>query len=340
MGETSRRIGRDLVAFGPHRGAHRVAVRAAISIAVPLVVLWATGRLDLSVYAAFGAFASLYGRHEPYRVRIRMQAAAGAVFLGVMLLGTLLALAHAHVLVLIGFVAAVAFGVTVLAQSARWHPPGALFAVFAAGATATLPADGGSVPALLVVGGATVAWSLSVTAGIALLRRGPRGMLPLEPPRWQRPDLLAAAGVGVGALAAGLAGIALVGSHWYWAMVAAVAALGGAQLTARLVRGIQRLAGTVAGILVAAGVLALDLPPLAVIAVAVGCQAGAELFVARNYGFAMLFVTPLALLMIALAAPADPTVLLRDRLLDTVIGVAIGTVVAVVSAAVRRRVAR
>ncbi|WP_460773358.1 FUSC family protein [Microbacterium sp. GXF7504] len=339
MGETSRRFGRDLVALGPHRGAHRVALRAAVSIAVPLLVLWAIGRLDLSVYAAFGAFASLYGRHDPYPVRLRMQTAAGALFLGVMLIGTLCSAAGVHVVVSVLVVAVVAFAVSVLAQAARWHPPGALFAVFATGATATIPADGTSFAALLVVGAATVLWSLAVTSVIALVRRGPRGVLPLRPPQWQRPDLLAAAGVGIGALAAGLAGLALVGSHWYWAMVAAVAALGGTQLTARLVRGLQRLGGTLVGVLIAAGVLALQLPPIATIAVAVLCQAGAELFIGRNYGLAMIFVTPLALLMIDLAVPSDPAVLLQDRVLDTLIGVVIGTVVAVVSAALRRRLA-
>lgn len=51
----------------------------------------------------------------------------------------------------------------------------------------------------------------------------------------------------------------------------------------------------------------------------------------------MLFVTPLVLLMIDLAVPSDPAELLRDRVLDTIIGVAIGTVIAVLSAWVGRR---
>ncbi len=54
----------------------------------------------------------------------------------------------------------------------------------------------------------------------------------------------------------------------------------------------------------------------------------------------MLFITPLALLMISLASPASPEMLLRDRVIETVIGVAVGTVVAIVSAGIRRRGAR
>jgi uncharacterized membrane protein YccC len=142
--------------------------------------------------------------------------------------------------------------------------------------------------------------------------------------------------VGLGALLAGLAGLLLVGTHWYWAMVGAVAALGGAHVRARIIRGAQRLTGTLLGIVVAAGLLALHLPPLATILAAVVLQAGAEMFVGRNYGIAMVFITPLALLMVELAAPNDPALLLRDRMIDTLIGVTIGTAVAVASAALRR----
>nr|WP_272918321.1 FUSC family protein [Microbacterium sp. TL13] len=143
--------------------------------------------------------------------------------------------------------------------------------------------------------------------------------------------------VGVAALLAGIAGVLLIGTHWYWAMVGAVAAVGGAHVTARLIRGTQRLVGTLVGVLIAAGLLALQLPPWAILVVAVAMQVGAELFVGRNYGIAMVFITPLALLMISLASPATPDMLLRDRVLETVIGVAVGTIVAIVSAALRRR---
>jgi hypothetical protein len=60
------------------------------------------------------------------------------------------------------------------------------------------------------------------------------------------------------------------------------------------------------------------------------CQFGAELFIARQYFVAQVFVTPLALFATLLAAPVDPSLLLRDRIVETVIGAAVG--VAVVTA--------
>ncbi|RZI87870.1 MAG: FUSC family protein, partial [Microbacterium sp.] len=315
----------------------RVALRAAVSLAVPLLFLWAIDRVDLSVYASFGAFASLYGRYDAYADRIRMQAAAGAVVVAAMLIGTTLVLLDTPVALRTVIVSLLAALAALAAYRWRWHPPGALFVVFAAGACASIPAEPASLMHVVLLGGGSVLFSVAVTSGIAVVRRGlrrtpQRNTLAADADaRWM------AVAVGSGALLAGLAALVLIGDHWYWAMVGAVAALGGAQLTARIVRGLQRLVGTLIGVAIAAGLLALQLPPLATIAVAVLLQAGAELYVNRNYGVAMFFVTPLALLMVELAVPADPLVLLRDRALDTAIGVAVGTSVAVVAAWNRRR---
>src|SRR5690625_3222200 len=96
--ETShmRKIRQAAIAFGPHAGAHRVALRAATSLAVPLIVLYLFGRMDLSIYASFGSLASLYGRFHYYGDRLRMQLGAGLVFISVMLFGKLLAILNAR----------------------------------------------------------------------------------------------------------------------------------------------------------------------------------------------------------------------------------------------------
>jgi len=337
MGESQGRFVTGLVRIAPHRGDHRVAIRAAVSIAVPLLILWAIGRVDLSVYASFGAFASLYGRYDRYADRIRMQIAAGATMLVCMLIGTGLSILGTPTMLRVVVVGLVAGVVALIAHAWHWHPPSSLFAVFSAGACASLPATATSFLEVVIVGGASALFSVALTAGIAFARRGRRVLAPgraTQPA--DRRAVGAAVTVGVGALLAGIAGLLLIGDHWYWAMVGAVAALGGAHLTARLIRGVQRLVGTLIGVAVAAGLLALGLPPLATIAVAIVCQAGAELYVNRNYGLAMVFITPLALLMVELAFPTDPATLLADRTLDTLVGVAVGTAVAVVSAYLRR----
>lgn len=337
MTESQGRVWTGVLRVAPHRGDHRVALRAAVSVAVPLVVLWALGRLDLSIYASFGAFAALYGRHDVFRDRIRMQASAGVVLLVAMLIGTALSVLAAPAVASVLVVALVAAVVTLLAYVLQWHPPGPLFTVFATGACATIPATTASFGAVLMVGGASVLFGLVLTTLVAVLTRSAAVTASKVRPRVGPVAVEMAASVALAIVGAGIVGLLLGGTHWYWAAVGAVAAVSGAQLNARVIRGIQRLVGTVLGVLVAAGILALDLPPLAVIAVVVVLQGTAELFIGRNYGIAMVFVTPLALLMVHLAAPTPVVDLLTDRVLETVIGVLVGTVIAVASAALRRR---
>ncbi|MCO7204089.1 FUSC family protein [Microbacterium sp. CnD16-F] len=337
---TSRgRIWTGVIRVAPYDRDHTVAIRAAISVGVPLIVLWSIGRLDLSIYASFGAFASLYGRTDRIGDRVRMQVAAGAVVVAAMLIGTALSVADVPAPFAIVVVAAVASMATLLAYATQWHPPGALFIVFAAGATASIPAEGARFGHVLVVGLAAVVFSLTVTLVSETVtgRRIPR----LARTKNRMPVGAVAAEmaltVAVATVLAGAAGLLLFHAHWYWAMVGAVAAVSGPHVKARVIRGLQRLIGTLLGVLVAAGILALGMPPLAVILIAVALQAGAELFVGRNYAIAMVLITPLALLMVQLAAPTTAAVLLTDRVWETVVGIAAGTAVAVGSALIRGR---
>lgn len=141
--------------------------------------------------------------------------------------------------------------------------------------------------------------------------------------------------VGVGALLAGLIGQTFDDDHWYWAMVAASVVLAGAATTSRVTRSIQRFIGTTLGVLMAGALLGLELPTLAVIGLVIVLQAVAELLIGRNYGVAMLAVTPLALLMVSLSNPIEPQILVADRVFETFIGSFVGTGVALVSAKLR-----
>lgn len=158
------------MAIGPHAGAHRVAIRAATSIGVPLIILYFMGRMDLSIYASFGALSSLYGRFHYYGDRIRMQLGAGLIFVSVLLIGTLLAVLDTDTNVRIMTIALVATLVTGIVGGYKWHPGGATFAVFAAGAVATMPGNWINLAQILVVTSAAAIFSVSLTAALGLLR--------------------------------------------------------------------------------------------------------------------------------------------------------------------------
>jgi len=74
----------------------------------------------------------------------------------------------------------------------------------------------------------------------------------------------------------------------------------------RVARGTQRIIGTVLRLIVLAGVLLLNPAPWQTVLVIAVCQFGAEMFIARQYVLAQVFVTPLAL-SATLLAGADST---------------------------------
>ncbi|MFH8734397.1 MULTISPECIES: FUSC family protein [unclassified Streptomyces] len=128
-------------------------------------------------------------------------------------------------------------------------------------------------------------------------------------------------------LGTGIAGgLAVAGGleHSYWASISAAAVLHSVNLRTTAQRAVQRTLGTVIGLLLALGVLATDPRPVALACVIVLLEFLLEYFVPRNYGLGVVFLTPLALLMSDLAAPAPAGELVADRVLGSVLGIVVG----------------
>lgn len=316
---------------GPHAGSHRVALRACVSVLVPLLVLWGIGHQEWSIYAAFGAFTSLYGRNHVHLPRLAMQATMAVMLTGAVVLGVAVGLSEHRGWLAVPVAALVASGTCLVSDALDLHPPGPLFMVFAFAACASVPSEPADLVTAALVAGGSAAFAVAVGASGSLRRNRRVRRLGPRPPR-TRPSYAAVSAshallTGAGCLVAGLLATAAGIGHPYWAMVSAVVPLASRDATAQLVRGLHRVVGTLAGLLVAAALFALDLDGLALIAVVVVLQAGAELWVGRNYAIALVAVTPLALLMVHLVAPVPASGLLVDRGVETLIGVAIGLAV-------------
>jgi len=316
----------------PTRGAHRVALRAGISVLVPLLAVLALGHPGWSVYAVFGAFTSLYGRNHVHLSRAAMQASAGSALTVSIVLGVLVGSLEARAWVAVPVTAAVTALGSVLAAAQDWHPPGPLFLVFAVGAVASAPHRASDVPVAAAVAGLSSLFALLVGNVGGLVRRQRSRPARLahgwtwEPVRYALAVVLAggtATAVGIG--------------HPYWAMVAAVAPLTVQGVTAQLVRAAHRILGTLLGLMTSALLLAPHLSPYATVLVVAGLQIVTELLVGRNYGLALLFITPMALLMGQLAAPRPTGQLLFDRGVETVIGAGIGGLIVLGGAWLRAR---
>ncbi|MFI7385384.1 FUSC family protein [Streptomyces sp. NPDC049813] len=154
------------------------------------------------------------------------------------------------------------------------------------------------------------------------------------PSLWRRlgpgsPLLPVALRTFVGCALAGYASLALGVGRPYWALVTA-ASLYQANVTLTWNRGVQRVVGNLAGVLVFAAVV--PLAHLSTVALVLCCMAfsfGAEALITRNYWLGSLCVTPMALLVTEFARFQEPAELITDRVVDTLVGALLGVVAAV-----------
>ena len=260
-----------------------------------------------------------------------MQVTLGLLLTASVTLGTVVGMSPQRAWLAIPVAALVAGFGSLVSDAQEWHPPGPLFLVFSFAACASLSTDARDVALSALVAGTSAAFALLVGGSGGLLRRWRR---PTPPPRTRlpRPSYAGVARRHVarnacGVLVAGLVATASGIGHPYWAMVSAAVPLAARDFLPQVVRGLHRIIGTAVGLVVAAALLALGLGDLALILVVVALQAAAELLVGRNYALALVAITPLALLMVHLAAPVPAAVLLADRGVETVIGVSVGLAV-------------
>lgn len=133
------------------------------------------------------------------------------------------------------------------------------------------------------------------------------------------PALRMVLGTGLAGGAALLLGL----GHGYWAAISAAAVLHSINVRTASRRAVQRTLGTVAGLMLALGVLSARPDPVVLVLVIVLLEFLLEYVVARNYGLGVVFLTPLALLMSDLATPAPAGALVADRALSSLLGIVI-----------------
>ncbi|MGW1162917.1 FUSC family protein [Streptomyces sp. NPDC002513] len=144
-----------------------------------------------------------------------------------------------------------------------------------------------------------------------LLRRlGPLGPLALR--------------TALGCALAGYASLAFGVGRPYWALVTA-ASLYQTNVTLTWNRGIQRVVGNLAGVLLFAAIAPLaHVSRLSLVLCGLALNFGAEALISRNYWLGSVCVTPMALLITEFAHYQEPGALMADRVLDTLVGALLG----------------
>lgn len=327
---------RDSVALSPQpslRNSALAGVQAATTAAIALPLFHLSPWSDLIGFAALGALVALFGRFAPAGRRNRIvllcavcQVLAVLVMSGAAWLGVPFALQ----LVLLAIACGVFLFVSV---TGRFGAPGPLIFVFAAGAALSPGALSGQAVAERVLATAAVAALALVICAVTETwrdRPAPDRPTAAEPPRPLGPRLAAAARSTVGAGIAVFLSHAFGADHPAWAAMGALAVMQGTHLHITMNRALQRMAGTVVGALLAWVLLVQDPSVWILVALLVILQIATEVVIGFNYAFGQILVTPMALLMTHLAAPAGAgPEMAPERVLDTLLGAGVGIVIAV-----------
>ncbi|MBS0452845.1 MAG: FUSC family protein [Proteobacteria bacterium] len=305
----------------------QVSATALIAVGLTHVSPWS----HLEGFPALGALAALFGRFAPAGRRMRIVTLAALLLVGSVLLPSLAAWAGASSATLLLCLAVLAGLLTVAVTQWGLGGPGAVIFVFAASAALGPVHDWHTVAqrAALTAAGAAVAWL------VCRLTDRLRNTAPAPAPvnrHARRPShwLIAAARIAFCAAAAAWLAQAAGLAFPAWAAIGATAVLQGGHLHITMHRAVQRMIGTVLGAGVAGLILSSQPSFWTVLGCVVLLQFITELVIGFNYVFGLVAVTPMALLMSSLTAPAATTVMPMARVLDTALGALVGIVFALV----------
>jgi len=157
---------------------------------------------------------------------------------------------------------------------------------------------------------------------------------------WSRSDVRQTAQVAVAAGLSIVAGSLISGQRWYWALIAAfIVGIGAGSRGEALVKGVQRLGGTLAGVLVGIALATLvSGHMLLATALALVCAFLAYYAFQAAYGAMVFFITLVLALLYGMLGAFQPSLLVL-RLEETAAGAAIGVAATTLVLPVRQRVA-
>lgn len=298
---------------------------AALSMALPLMVGAWFGRMDYGMISTLGGLVFLYTPDTPlYHRMVSLMACAFAMTacyaLGVM--------SHFVMPLIVPALVVIAVLATMVARFYALGAPGSLFFIMAAAIGAYSPTPLEQVP--LVVGliflGALLACLVAFLYSLVALRaRAPGPVLELPKPTFDYvvfDSVVIGAFVGVSLMLAQLLQL----ERPYWVPVSCLAVLQGASLRAVWNRQLHRVLGTGIGLLVSWALFLLPLNPWTISLTMMALAFVIESAVVRHYGFAVIFITPLTILLAEAAtlgsSPVTPMIV--ARLYDTVLGSLVG----------------
>ena len=303
----------------------QMPLAAALASGVPLLIGAYFDRLAYGLVGSLGGLVFLYLPSTPMHHRMVQVMAcsfglAASYFFGL--------LCHFVPQLTVPVLVFISILVTMITRYFGLGPPGSLFFVMAASIGAFTPVKALDVPLMvgLMTMGSTIACLTAFFYSLfALRRRAPAPIEPLPVPTF---DFVIFDSIVIGAFV----GISLALAQAldldkpYWVPVSCLAVIQGSSLRAVWNKQLQRIIGTVLGLVVAFGLLKLPLDKWSISIAIMALTLVIEFTIVRHYALATIFITPLTILLAEAAtlghAPVWP--LIQARFIDTVLGCLIG----------------
>lgn len=318
---------RHLVRLTPSTRVWRMPFAAALASGLPLCVGAWFGRMDYGLVSSLGGMVFLSVPPTPLRHSMVVVMASG---FGMIACYAIAVISHFAAPLITPALALIAMLATMASRLYALPPPGSFFFVMAAAIGIFSPAEVADVP--LRVGLLAMGVVLAVLIAF-LYSLASRQASPPQPPMAKPSDafdfvvvdsVVIAAFLG---LSLGLAQ-ALQMERAYWVPVSCLAVMQAASLRALWTRQVHRIIGTGVGLLLAWGLLALPLGPWSVALLMTLLAFVIETLVVRHYGLAVVFITPMAILLAEAAGlgHGSPTALISARFYDTALGCTVGLI--------------
>ncbi len=317
----------DLITIHPSDRPWQMALAAALASGLPLMVGAWFDHLDYGLISSLGGMTFLYLPATPLHHRMVSMMALSFGMIACYACGVI---SHFFPAMLVPVLTLVAMLVTMLCRFYRVGPPGSMFFVMAASIAAYTPTVVADVPLKvgLLTMGCLLATLIAFFYSLVILRlREPQPIAPLVKADF---DFVVVDAVVVGAFVGVSLALAqaLQLERPYWVPVSCLAVIQGMSLRAVWMRQLHRLLGTVLGLLVAFALLMLPLGKWSVALLLTTLSFIIETAVMRHYGFAVIFITPLTIFLADAATLGlePPGQVIEARLIDTVVGCAVGLV--------------
>mgnify|MGYP002384951297 FL=1 len=303
----------------------QMPLAAALASGLPLLIGAYSGQMAYGLVSSLGGLVFLYLPNTPlYHRMVSLMACA----FGLAACYALGMMSHFFPLLMMPVLVFISILVTMVCRFYNLGPPGSLFFIMAAAIGAYSPVEALALPLMvgLVTLGSLLACLIGLFYSVYMLRsRAPDPVTPLPPASF---DFVVFDSVIIGVFV----GISLAAAQLlqlekaYWVPVSCLAVIQGTTLRAVWNKQLHRLLGTGIGLVVIWGLLLLPQDKWSISLTMMALVFVIEFTVVRHYAIAVIFITPLTILLAEAATlgHGSTATLLQARFFDTLLGCFVG----------------